>query len=751
MATSIGWQNNPHESILDEASPIIPAVRARLSQRASVALACGLFLLIAGQFFWVTPILEGPDSYQHFKYVRYLVIHHQFPTLSDDPREAPFQEAAQYPLYYLLGAAMTFPISTADFDQTVAINPHAGDPRGNGNGNFLFHRPFSGFPHGTELAARLVGILSLACGAATVACAVLLARLAEPKSRWLPVAAGLALASVPPFAAFSSYVTNDDLVTGLSAVTIVLLAYWAIKRTSKWSWFSAVVLALAVLAKFNAIGLVVPYAVAALLAGRRWRELLASLARLVAAILVVDGWWMVRNQLLYGDFTGMLAINGHAAGKNIDLFATPLLVGVETTLRQLPGIMHGLFSTGAYGIDSPPSLYLVTTVLGAVGLAAGLVGLLRRVRKWPWMILVLLWPAVNLAEVTLYGANIATLGARYYFPAIACLAVMVAIGWSDLLSALRLSKLGWPLSLSGVGVALLVPRLVVAPVFAYPSTIASLPGSARAIEATFDDSVQLIGAESSTPSYIQPGVNYDLTLYWRLKQPTERKLDTFVHIDSLDPSYSSGASYDGAVGGGNFPPSFWPVGKIIVDRYHFAVRPDTRDDRRNAVPLAVHVGMYDEDRGKIPAHPDEAADTGVQVALWKLPGAELAGASQAPLATFDNGLELLSARANTSNPRSVKVDLRWQANTQPAGDFTVFVQLLSPDGQVLAQHDSYPLNRRYPTGLWTAGEQVVDDVELPLREPMPKGGQLVAGLYLLPDVRPIPTSTGGAYATIPLN
>src|SRR5579872_4311896 len=121
-----------------------------------LALACGLFLLVAGQFFWVTPILEGPDSYEHFKYVRYLLLDHRFPALNDpDPANAPYQEAGQYPLYYLLGAAVSFPVPTADFDHVLAVNPHAGDPRGIGNYNFLFHRPFSGFPSGTELAARL--------------------------------------------------------------------------------------------------------------------------------------------------------------------------------------------------------------------------------------------------------------------------------------------------------------------------------------------------------------------------------------------------------------------------------------------------------------------------------------------------------------------------------------------------------------------------------------------------------------------
>ena len=264
-----------------------------------MALVCALFLVVAGQFFWVTPILEGPDGYEHFRFVRYLVVNKHFPRLNDpDQATAPHQEAAQFPLYYLLGAAISFPISTTDFDQVVRHNPHAGDMRGNGNANFLFHRPFAGFPHGTELAARIVEVLSLLCGVATVACAVWLGWLAAPKSRWLGLGAGVALAATPPFAAFSAYVTNDDLVTALSSVTMLLLVLWVTRRSAVWGWLAAAGVALAILGKFNAIGLVAPYCLAVLLVERTWRARLLDAGKLALAVLVVDGWWMVRNQLL---------------------------------------------------------------------------------------------------------------------------------------------------------------------------------------------------------------------------------------------------------------------------------------------------------------------------------------------------------------------------------------------------------------------------------------------------------------------
>jgi len=79
----------------------------------------------------------------------------------------------------------------------------------------------------------------------------------------------------------------------------------------------------------------------------------------------------------------------------------------------------------------------------------------------------------------------------------------------------------------------------------------------------------------------------------------------------------------------------------------------------------------------------------------------------------------------------------------------VFVQALGADGQLLGQHDSYPLEGRYPTGQWSAGEQVFDRVTLQLTRPLAAEDRVIAGMYVLPQAdRRIPTRGGASFVML---
>jgi hypothetical protein len=90
----------------------------------------------------------------------------------------------------------------------------------------------------------------------------------------------------------------------------------------------------------------------------------------------------------------------------------------------------------------------------------------------------------------------------------------------------------------------------------------------------------------------------------------------------------------------------------------------------------------------------------------------------------------------TASDDSLSVTLYWQATGSVSRDYTVFVHLSSPEGELVAQHDSPPL---LPTSLWIPGGQVIDAHVLVLPADLPPDEyQIRLGLYHWPDVERVP-------------
>ncbi len=82
------------------------------------------------------------------------------------------------------------------------------------------------------------------------------------------------------------------------------------------------------------------------------------------------------------------------------------------------------------------------------------------------------------------------------------------------------------------------------------------------------------------------------------------------------------------------------------------------------------------------------------------------------------------------------VTLTWQALAPLAEDYTVFVQVLDANDQIVGQIDSWPVQGTFPTSQWTPGEPVVDRYQVPLAGELPDGPYRVqVGFYLLQTLR----------------
>jgi hypothetical protein len=94
---------------------------------------------------------------------------------------------------------------------------------------------------------------------------------------------------------------------------------------------------------------------------------------------------------------------------------------------------------------------------------------------------------------------------------------------------------------------------------------------------------------------------------------------------------------------------------------------------------------------------------------------------------------LLGVNLEPSNLESgtpLTVTLIWRAESTPSTSYHVFLHLIGPDGQLVAQSDGIPAEWTRPTTGWLPGEYITDVHTLPLPEAPIGEYTLLAGLYV---------------------
>ena len=85
------------------------------------------------------------------------------------------------------------------------------------------------------------------------------------------------------------------------------------------------------------------------------------------------------------------------------------------------------------------------------------------------------------------------------------------------------------------------------------------------------------------------------------------------------------------------------------------------------------------------------------------------------------------------------VELDWKALKTPAGDYTVYVHVIDPEGKLIAQNDMQPRNGFAPTSHWTVGAALADRHGVILPASLPTGEYTIqVGLYRTDDQSPVP-------------
>jgi hypothetical protein len=783
-----------------------------ISTHPQAATVLAAFILLALIYSVATPPLEAGDESRHYAVVKYMADTGRLPVQEPgDLQVHASHEANQPPLYYGLAAGLTGWIETGSWDDVFWYNPHTtiGTPLRLDNKNITIHPPGSGWPwRGHVLAVHLIRFLSIAMATVTVTAAYAIAFRLFKGNQWLAAGALAVTAFNPMFIFISASVNNDNAVIMFVTLALLIMGQGASSRGAGEqgsigreadSWHSSplqtavvlgVLIGLGALSKLYALGLLPLAGLMFLwlayergvkspnpqltshishltshishLTSKIWRNALLWTLMTVVVVLLVAGWFYIRNAMLYdGDILALQTMRDTAGQRN----EVPSLATVQAEFKGFRIAYWALF--GGVNILADEWIY---TVLDWVSLAAALgvvgfvvVSVMCRVSSvkcqvagiksqaagdrspnpqspthisdppshisYPTFALLLTWTLIMVAGLIVWNSTQPAGQGRLLYPAIAAISALGVLGLTWWLP-MRAQHL--VVGLVGVGLfafALATPFLYITPVYARPPllTQAELPGDVQPVDFSYDGKVRLIGYTLPTKT-IRPTETLPLTLYWEILAPTGLDYSVFIHL--LGRKRRVVGQIDSYPGNGAWPATLLNPGDIVADHYQ-APTPAQAEWEHAPTRLLIAAGIYDYNEPGRPGKPVlNAAGEPVEPIIataklvpWQWPAPPPV---QKPVNFFDK-VTLLDHRIAADQQ---VLTLTWQVQQPLDTDYTVFIQAWdSTTGAYMAGFDGQPIQGDYPTSLWASGEVIIDTHPLDPTGLSPGEYRLLAGLY----------------------
>ena len=733
-----------------------------MTEKRWLALILVLFLLLGIVYAVITPVFEASDELWHYPMIRHLADGNSLPVQVMDPTQAgPWkQEASQPPLYYYVGALLTFWIDTSDMENIRWLNPHVdtGVQKIDGNLNLVVHDPDASQFQGTLLAVRVVRFFSVILGALTVYLTYWIAKSTAPDRPEIALGAAAVNAFLPMYIFISGAVNNDNLVITLSSASLLLMILIGTKDLAgRRRYFAHITLGcligLAALTKMSALGLA-PLAIGTIFISR-WRANGRSLAwpalrqilwqgaglllLVIVPALLIAGWWYLRNINLYGDWTGWNAFIAVLGQRQ-----TPASLAQLWDERW--GFMlsyWGLF--GGLNVFMPEWIYwllnslVIVSVIGFVvfafqqvsgwlkrrtvvikGLSEAIAALLRFIEDFFPLVLCLLWVLVVVIGLIRWANITWSSQGRLVFSAISALSVLMVtglVGW--------LPRRPATIALSVIAsfmfvIALLAPFLWIQP--AYDVQSLDITEDLVPVDHELGDVIRLDGYISEADT-VKPGDWFSVALAWQALETTTEDWSVFVHL--VDPVLEGPiAQRDMFNYQGLRPTSLNSAGDQWIDHYSLQLP-------KSAIApadLELRVGLYNFKTGqRLPlASGDDNAwlkDVHLEAIASDIPNPQNIN--------FENMFELVGfeiAPRRVPAGDTIDLTLYWQPKVELDEDFTFFAQVVDSDTTRWASQDLLQ-----GTSQWKPGEIYSVDMSLPLLTDTPSSiYPLIIGVYTQP-------------------
>jgi hypothetical protein len=718
-----------------------------------------LFYVIAGVAYTTsTPIFEAGDEIWHFGYVQHIRDTGDIPTQTIDDATTLYREHGnQPPLYYATMALLTSPFSIDDADSYRTLNPYVvvNQPDAFGNKNLVIqdseHQAFDG----TRRVVTIIRGLGLVLGIITIITVNEISKFIAPHRPTVALVATALTALNPMFIFISASVNNTTLAMAFNGLIVLLMLHTMRNGFSlRWIITLAILISLAAITKLASLVLIPVVLGVGLFTYYKTKDrngFILFVVTISLFVLVIAGWWYVRNIQLYGELFGIHTM-ATIMGERGVTFSLATLLGEYQQFRMS---YWGLF--GALNIPITPIFYVLgdvvtfLSILGSIFLLLQLIAIsdLAYARYELSNLTVILSAFLLLWFAVLYiGTLTEASDGSILFPLISVTSPLVAVGFVEMvwwmLFSVRPSSLNfvratdavpktllngamiWGFRLLAI-ITLLTPFTVIRDLYTPPTPVTNLPPTLQPVYAEFGG-VTLIGYEHSDRRYT-PGEDVHVTLYWQVQNPSEN--DNSIFLSFVDDRAQSIGRYTTYPGAGTLRTSTWQAGQIYPDRY--VIRLDQNAFGRYPFDLQVEWENLAIDQ-PIPAiNAEDQLISPIRLNIGAIASmrneSQPQGFTKLPTDAQPVFGDMIRLSEFLFDPDYNELILHWQTDSTPNDKYTVFVHVLDEDGNIIAQADVPP---RLPTSYWRLGESNLthhifpDDVNL-------LDHQVIVGWYINDD------------------
>jgi 4-amino-4-deoxy-L-arabinose transferase-like glycosyltransferase len=320
--------------------------RTRVHARPTLLLVLAGLFAGAVMFLYVgiVPAGQPADEPSHWSTVQYYEHERRLPELGN---EGVTYEAQMGPVYYSLAAMVAWPV------EQLA---------------------------GTEAAFYAVRSIGVVLVVLTIYLTYVLGLMVFPTRRLESAIAATFAGVLPPMFAVGASVQNDQMTLVLATLAAIVAIRALDPDSSLRMWaLAGALIGLAVLSRVSAVVVLVTLVLVVVCAPTRRRAQLRGLGVAIVCFVVVCGWWVLRNQLLYGD------LSGRGGLERVGLSFPPIPFGLRSLFSWLRDWVATMWMPTQYyrnDFSAPRALQVViavwTVVLLLLVARGAVLGLARR-------------------------------------------------------------------------------------------------------------------------------------------------------------------------------------------------------------------------------------------------------------------------------------------------------------------------------------------------------------------------------------